>query len=201
MSGELAATALGLAIAAGVSPYATVAVIGLAHQAGWIAVLPAAVVPLASPWVIAIATLLTVIEFGATLVPGIASAWEAVHTAIRPPAATLLAVLTLWGAAPVWVLGVGLLAGGLATGTVLTKLGVRLAIDTSPEPVSNGIASVGELSFVALIAVFAWQYPLVALIAAIVLVVALALGVRAVWGMIWRNVTGNRRPGSRSIRS
>jgi hypothetical protein len=201
MSGELVATALGLAVAAGVSPYATVAVIGLAHQAGWIGALPAAVAPLASPWVIAFACILTVIEFGATLVPGIASAWEAVHTAIRPPAAALLAVLTMWGASPAVVLATGLIAGGLATGTVLTKLGVRLAIDTSPEPVSNGIASVGEFSFVALIAVFVWQHPIIALVAAVALVVTLAIIVRAVWGMIWRNVTGNRRPGSRSIRS
>jgi hypothetical protein len=201
MDGELIATALGLAIAAGVSPYATVAVIGLAHQAGWVGALPAAIAPVASPWVIAIATLLTIVEFGATLVPGLASAWEAVHTAIRPPAAAVLAVLTLWGASPAWILITGLVAGGLATGTALTKLGVRLAIDTSPEPVSNGLASLGELSFVALIAVFVWQHPLLALAGAAVVVVLIALAVRAVWGMIWRNVTRSRRPGSRSIRS
>lgn len=201
MRGDVIATALGLAVASGVSPYATVAIIGLAHQAGMIGTLPAALTPIASPWVIAVATLLTVIEFGATLLPGLASAWEAVHTAIRPPAAAVLAVLTLWGVEPMWVLATGLLAGGLATGTALTKLGVRLAIDTSPEPVSNGLASVGELSFVAAIAVFVWQYPVAALLLALALVVGIAIAVRAVWGMIWRNVTRARRPGSRSIRS
>jgi hypothetical protein len=198
---SLAATALALAVAAGVSPYATVAVMGLAHQAGWIGTLPGVLAPLASPWVLALALALTALELGATLIPGLASAWEAVHTAIRPPAAALLALLTTWGGDPLWVLVTSLLAGGLATGTVLTKLGARLAIDTSPEPVSNGVASAGELGFVALIAVLVWQHPLLVLGGAVLFVLLLALAVRAVWGMVWRHVTQLRRPGTRGVRS
>ncbi len=202
MDPALAATALALAIAAGVSPYATVAVLGVAHKAGVLPALPGLLAPLASPWVLALALVLTAIELGATLVPGIASAWEAVHLAVRPPAAAALSVLTLWGAEPLLILLVTFLAGGLATGTVLTKLGVRLAIDTSPEPVSNGIANTGELSFVAAVAVLVWQHPLLVFGAALVVVILLAVLVRAVWGMLWTNVTRLRRPGgARHIRS
>ncbi len=202
MEPTLAATALALAVAAGVSPYATVAALGVAHRFGALPALPGLLEPLASPWVLALALVLTTIEIGATLVPGIASAWEAVHLAIRPPAAALLSVLTLWGGEPMLILLVTFLAGGLATGTVLTKLGVRLAIDTSPEPVSNGIANTGELGFVAAIAVLVWQHPWLVLGGAVVGVLLLALLVRAVWGMLWSSVTRLRRPGgSRHIRS
>lgn len=150
---------------------------------------------------ITLAVALTLLEFVATLVPGIASAWEAAHTAIRPPAAALLAVLIVWGGSPALVLMTALLSGSIAFGTSLTKLGARLAIDTSPEPVSNGAASVAELTVVGLLAVFIWQHPILALVAALAMVAATALIVRALWGMIWRTVTRTRRPGVSGLRS
>lgn len=201
MKAELTATALGLAVAAGISPYATVALLGLTHKLGWVAALPPRLDALENPWVITLACVLTAIEFAATLVPGIASAWEAVHTAVRPPAAALLAALITWGSDPALVLGVALLGGTLAFGTSLTKLGARLAIDTSPEPVSNGLASVTELTFVGLIAVFVWRHPVMAFVAALAVVGATALIVRAVWGLMWKAVTRTRRPGAAGIRS
>jgi hypothetical protein len=99
------------------------------------------------------------------------------------------------------VLATSLLGGVLAFGTSLTKLGARLAIDTSPEPVSNAAASIGELSFVALIAVLIWQHPVWALVIALLIVVTMGLVVRAVWGLIWSTVTRVRRPGAGAIRS
>jgi hypothetical protein len=201
MNSELIATVLGLCIAAGVSPYATVAVLGLSQRIGWIDVLPASVSAVSHTWVIALAVFLVLVEFIATLVPGIASAWEAMHAAIRPPAAALLAALMMWGADPALVFTVSLLGGSLAFGTTLTKLGARLAIDTSPEPVSNGAANVAELTIVGALAVFAWRHPVIALIVALVLVITTALLVRAVWGLIWRAVRHSRRPGVGGIRS
>jgi hypothetical protein len=201
MNGELLITALGLCIAAGVSPYATVAALGIAHRVGWVTDLPAALDGVSSTWIIALAVVLALVEFAATLVPGIASAWEAVHAAIRPPAAAILAALVMWGADPALVLGTSLVGGTLAFGTTLTKLGARLAIDTSPEPVSNGAAGVAELALVTGIAVFVWEHPVIALSAALVLVITTALLVRAVWGMIWRSVRNTRRPGVGGIRS
>ena len=195
-------TALGLGVAMGVSPYATVALLGLAYRIGWIEQLPALVVGVGETWVIVLAAVLTFIEFFATLVPGVASAWEAVHAIIRPPAAAALAVLVMWGGDPALVLTAGLLAGTLAFGTTLTKLGARLAIDTSPEPVSNGVANFGELTFVALIAIFVWQHPVIALVLALAIVATLALLVRAVWGLIWKSVgRARRRPGVAGLRS
>jgi hypothetical protein len=123
------------------------------------------------------------------------------YATIRPPAAALMAVLVTWGGDPAFVLATALLGGTLAFGTSLTKLGARLAIDTSPEPVSNGAASVGELTIVALISVFVWNHPVLALVIALAIVIATALIVRALWGLIWRTVTRSRRPGVGNIRS
>lgn len=201
MNSDVLASALSLAVAFGVSPYATVALLGLAYRVGWVSVLPPHLAAIANPWVITLAALLTTIEFGATLVPGIASAWEAVHTTVRPPAAAVMAALVMWGGDPALVLVVALLAGTLAFGTSLTKLGARLAIDTSPEPVSNGAASVGELTFVALLTAFVSRHPVIVACVAVALVATTALLVRAVWGMIWSAVVRSRRPGVRSLRS
>ena len=92
--------ALGIAYASGISPYATVALAGIANRMGWIDTLPGALGAVSHPVVIAIASILTVIEFLATLIPGVASVWETIHTAIRPPAAAALAVLTAWHGDP-----------------------------------------------------------------------------------------------------
>ncbi|HKS05456.1 MAG TPA: DUF4126 domain-containing protein [Gemmatimonadaceae bacterium] len=201
MNTTLIASALGLSVAAGVSPYATVALLGLAHQVGWVAHLPAELSGITNPWVITLAVTLTLIEFAATLIPGIASAWEVVHAAIRPPLAAILAALVVWDADPALIAATALAGGTIAFGTSLTKLGARLAIDTSPEPVSNGAANVAELTLVGLIAVFVWRHPVLASAIAVAIVVTTAIVVRALWGMIWKAVTRARRPGVGQIRS
>ena len=61
---------------------------------------------------------------------------------IRPPAAAALAAATAWHGDPVFVLVAALLGGGLAITTHTTKLGLRYAIDASPEPVTNGVTSI-----------------------------------------------------------
>jgi hypothetical protein len=156
---------------------------------------------MSNTWIIALALFLTAVEFIATLVPGVASAWEAVHATIRPPATALLAVLMSWGSDPLFIAGASLAAGTVAFGTSLTKLGARLAIDTSPEPVSNGIAGVGEVTLVALISVFVWEHPVLSLVIALAIVMTTALLVRAVWGLIWGTVKRSRRPGAGGLRS
>ncbi|MDQ6827756.1 MAG: DUF4126 domain-containing protein, partial [Gemmatimonadota bacterium] len=88
---------LGVAYAGGVNIYATVAVLGLAQRLGWVGSLPGSLGVVAHTWVIVLATTLYAIEFTATLVPGIASLWDTLHTFIRPIAATVLALSSVWG--------------------------------------------------------------------------------------------------------
>jgi len=94
------AQSLGLAYLSGISLYATVALIGLAQRIGWIHHIAGPLGDLANPIVIGLAATLTVIEFLATLIPGVASLWESAHTFIRPPAAAVLAVASAWHGDP-----------------------------------------------------------------------------------------------------
>lgn len=173
--------AVGVAYAAGLNLYATVGVIGLAARLGWIGPLPGVLAGLSSWWVIVIALVLTVIEFVASLVPAVASAWDTMHSLIRPPAAAALAAATAWHGDPVFVLLAALLGGGLATATHTTKLGIRYAVDISPEPVSNGVTSTAELGLVTAISLALWRHPYLTFAFAMLVLVLLIVMVRLIW--------------------
>ena len=188
------AQALGIAYAAGFNLYATVAVLGIAERMGWIGVLPPGLSAAGSLWIIGIAGTLYLLEFTATLIPGVASAWETLHSLIRPPAAAVLAVATVWQGDATLVLAAALLGGGLAVTTTTTKLGLRYAIDTSPEPVTNGVANVAELGLVATLGIAIWHYPLVALTIALILLVLLIVIVRQIWRALRQVFSGRWMP-------
>lgn len=173
-----------LAYASGVSPYATVTLVGLMERAGWIGPLPGALGALANPILLGICGALAIVEFTATLVPGVASLWETVHTAIRPPAAALLAVATAWHADPMIIAVAALLGGGLAVASHATKLGVRLAVDSSPEPVTNGAMNVTEITFLATLSYFVWNHPIATLTFALVVLIALVIMLRMAWRFV-----------------
>lgn len=185
---------LGLAYAAGLNLYAAVAVTGLAVRFGWISHVPSTIESFANVGVIAVALALFAVEFVATLIPGVASAWETLHSLIRPPAAAVLAAATAWHADPVIVLVAALLGGGLAITTHTTKLGLRYAIDASPEPVTNGVANVTELAVVSSIAVAIWHHPIITLIVALVLLGVLVMMVRLIWKALRQVFTGHWMP-------
>jgi hypothetical protein len=193
----IVAQALGVAYAAGISPYATVALLGLARRMEWVGPLPGGLDVVASPWVLGIAALLYAVEFTATLVPWVASAWETVHSLVRPPAAALLAVLTAWQGDPSVAVVAGVLGGGLGLVTHTTKLGLRYAIDTSPEPVSNGAANIGEFGVIAALGYFLWEHPWVSLVLALVLLGVMLTLVIAIWHTFRRAIGLLRRPGRR----
>src|SRR3954464_3654476 len=191
MSASLIALAqsLGLAYASGVSVYATILLVGLAERAHWIGPLPGVMGVAANPIVLIICGILAILELGASLIPGVASVSETVHTAIRPPAAALIAVATAWHAHPTIIAAAALLGGGLGLATHATKLGLRVAVDTSPEPFTNGILSVSELGVVAAMSYFVWSHPLISLALGIVLLILTIMLVRLVWRTI-RSVVG-----------
>lgn len=186
---------LGLAYAAGLSLYAAVAITGLAVHFGWVHNVPTTIEPFGSVFVIGIAVLLYCAEFVATLIPGVASAWETLHSLIRPPAAAVLAAATAWHADPVIVLVAALLGGGLAITTHTTKLGLRYAIDASPEPVTNGIANVTELGLLAAVVINIWQHPFTTLAIALLVLVLMIVLVRLIWRALRQVFSGRWMPG------
>jgi hypothetical protein len=83
-------------------------------------------------------------EFFADKVPWVDSLWDSVHTLIRPVGGGLLAIQTLGPTDPGFEVVIGLLAGGTTLVAHGFKSGTRLALNASPEPVTNLVASVGE---------------------------------------------------------
>jgi Domain of unknown function (DUF4126) len=111
---DLLAVALGLAALAGINLYLTVFATGLAIHFHWITLAPAyqSLEVLGHPVIITIAGILYLIEFFADKIPWIDSAWDAVHTVIRPIGGALLAIQVLGHPTPAFTVMVALLAGG-----------------------------------------------------------------------------------------
>jgi len=85
-----------------------------------------------------------VVEFFADKIPGVDTAWDTLHTFVRIPAGALLAAGAVGDGGLAAQFAVGILGGGLASATHVTKTGTRVLINTSPEPFTNWTASVTE---------------------------------------------------------
>ena len=174
---------LGFSFAAGVNLYATVAILGLASRYGWVR-LPSQFQAFNNDIIIGIAVAMYLIEFFADKIPYVDTVWDIVHTAVRPIGGALIAVTTLGDASPTVEALVALLGGTVAAGSHLTKTSTRAVANTSPEPFSNWILSLGEDLFVVGLGYLALQHPIAALMVAggllVVIVVFAAVIVRTV---------------------
>jgi hypothetical protein len=172
-----------LAWASGIRLYLVVFAVGLAGYLGYID-LPAGLKVLGHPWVIGAAGFMLLMEFFVDKVPGVDSLWDAIHTFIRIPAGALLAAGATGDTLSALTVAAGLLGGTITAGTHFTKTGSRALINASPEPFSNWGASLTEDAVVLAAIWFAFQYPIIFLIA---LAVFVAL---VIWLLpkLWRGV-------------
>jgi hypothetical protein len=170
-------TALGgvipLAFASGLNVYATVAVLGLCAHYRLVA-LPDQFRAFDNPLVIGAALTMFLIEFVADKIPWFDTVWDAVHTIIRPLGGALVAVTALGDASPAVQALAALLGGSVAMTTHLTKAGTRAAANTSPEPFSNWILSLGEDALAVSLSYAALQHPYLALAIALALLLVIA---------------------------
>ncbi len=143
--------ALGFATLAGLNLYLTVFVTGLAIHYHWIDLSTSYpdLLVLGRPEVLIVAGLLYLIEFFADKVPWLDSAWDALHTLIRPAGGAYLALQTLGPQDPAFSVVTALLAGGVSLTSHGAKAGTRLLLNGSPEPFTNIAASVTEDAAVA----------------------------------------------------
>jgi len=171
--------ALGTSFASGLNLYATVAAAGLFQRLG-IVTLPEPLQVLANPVVLGIALTLFLVEFIADKIPYVDSAWDALHTFIRPPAAALLSYSAFAGEGvpEEWKISAALLAGGVALTSHGAKASTRAAANASPEPVSNWTLSLLEDGFAVFLAWLAAEHPL---LTAAVVVVLVILAVFLIW--------------------
>src|SRR5205085_5922093 len=77
-------------------------------------------------------------------IPWVDSAWDTVHTIIRPIGGALLAIQVLGHHSPVVDVLIILLGGSASLVTHTAKASTRLAANSSPEPASNIGLSVAE---------------------------------------------------------
>ena len=162
--------ALGAGFSSGLNLYATVATLGLLQRFGVIH-LPVSMQVLSHPWVLGIALALYAIEFLADKIPYVDTAWDAVHTLIRPPAAALLAYSATVAAPPEWRWSAALLAGGVALTSHSTKASTRAAVNTSPEPFSNWLLSLGEDALAVCLTWMATVHPTATIVVVVFLIV------------------------------
>ena len=174
--------AIGLVLAwlAGMRVYLTVFGVGIAGWFGWLD-LPPALEMATSPWVLGVSGCLALVEFFTDKLPGVDSAWDLLHTLLRVPAGAFLAAAAI---SPDGHLGAGMLAtgAGVALTSHVLKAGSRAVLNTSPEPLSNWTASLGEDAAVVTSLALVFAHPWLALAIA----VSASLAVAATVWWLWR---------------
>ena len=161
--------------ASGLNCYLVVLVLGIADRVHDTEQVPNVL----ARWdVLAVAGFLYAMEFVADKIPYIDSAWDAISTVIRPTVGAILAALLSGEAGTLQQALIATTGGVVALLSHAVKSSLRLAINTSPEPVTNIAASSGEDVAVAGVVSLAAFHPEVALVIAGVLLV---LGLVAVY--------------------
>jgi len=169
---ELIALASSVSLLAGWRLYLVSFVTGLAMKFGWIA-LPdqlQALDILANQWVIAAAGVGALAEFFADKIAWVDSAWDAIHSFIRPLGGALLSLAIVDSGDPAWQVASFLLGGAAAFTAHAGKAGARTLVNASPEPFSNIVVSTGEDVATAGLLALAIANPIAAALIALILV-------------------------------
>lgn len=187
--------------ASGVNAYGVVFALGLLGRLGLVHDAPP---QLAHTPVLLAAGLMFAIEFVVDKIPYLDSAWDALHTVIRPTLAALVAGLMGHDASAAHTAGTlntalaAVVGGGTALASHVVKATLRLAVNTSPEPFSNILISLGEDTAAILLVVLALAHPYVSAgIAAVLLAVGSVTAVAA-FKLVrrgWRALRARRRQG------
>ena len=172
---------LGVAFGAGLNLYATVAFLGMAIRLGWIAGLTPALYGLSNPIVLITAALLYAFEFFIDKIPHADTAWDAIHTIIRPVAVTVLVSAALSEASLPVNMGASVFAGLVALTAHGTKASLRLILNIRPKKVRTIFISLLEDALAVSLAAASLMYPMAALIVVAVTLPLLALAGPPVW--------------------
>ena len=184
--------------ASGINAYAVVFLLGLMGVTGVSDEVPPA---LERTDVLVVAGILFLCEAVADKIPYVDTTWDAVHTAIRPVAGGVVAALLAGQDGSLPQLAAGAVGGTTALVSHLVKAGLRLGVNTSPEPASNIVISLAEDAGVATIIVFALFHPVAAacvaavlLVLGIILVIFILSRIRRAWQR-WRARRERRKTG------
>jgi hypothetical protein len=191
--------------ASGINAYACVLILGLLGRFASVDEVPTA---LTGNGVLIAAAALFAFEFVADKIPYVDSAWDAISTVIRPTVGAVVAALIAGDASSLDQALIATTGGVVALVSHLVKSSLRLAINTSPEPVTNIAASSGEDVAVAGVVSLAVFHPTAALIVAGVLLVVGIISVYFAFRAIrrgfvrfraWRERRGSPATGSSAV--
>jgi len=171
--------------AAGLNVYATVVTLGLLGRTGWVE-LPGALSSLTNGWVLAGCGVMLAIEFVADKVPVVDLVWNVVQTAVRVPAAAVMAYAAATPLSPNEQLLAGLAGAVIAFAAHGGKIAMRTAVSASPEPVTNIVLSFAEDVFAIGLTWFATSHPYLAATLAVSALVVIVFAVRWIVRMIAR---------------
>jgi len=182
---------MGAGWSSGISVYGVVALVGVAGRFDWIEA-PSFV---EQWWVIGVAVVMFLVEFVIDKIALVDTAWDSVHTFIRPAVGGYLmstATDTQLGVPALAVSGVL-----LALSSHSAKASTRLIVNTSPEPVSNVAVSLSEDGLVFVVMAFAISRPEFAVVLVALLTIA-SVVVAFVFYRIARRVARRLRSGTRT---
>ncbi len=189
------ALALGSSLGAGLNLYLTILVLGLLDRFD-VYQLPPELSVLTHTWVLVTAGVLFAVEFVADKVPYVDNAWDALHSFIRVPAGALLAAGSLGELPQHWLWTAGLLGGFVSLSAHGAKASARLAVNASPEPLTNWILSFAEDGISLVLLWLVTHHPWLALGAAAVILAGCLVVIFLLYRcfrLIFRGLAGLRR--------
>lgn len=159
--------------ASGINAYATVFVLGLLGRYAGTGGVPEGFM---RTDVLVVMGILALLELVADKIPVVDSFWDVPSTVIRPIAGSVIGALIAGAQGDLLTISLAAVGGVTALLSHLSKAGIRLAVNTSPEPVSNVAASVaGDVGVVG-VSTLAGLFPVAAaVVAAVLLVIMIGL--------------------------
>jgi hypothetical protein len=156
--------------ASGINLYLVTLLLGFARHAGW------GEVPevFGRTDLMIVAGILFAIEFVADKIPYVDNAWDAINTVVRPLGAAAIGAVIVGDASSIAAAVGAVVAGALALNAHAAKASTRVAVNASPEPVSNIALSLFEDVSVVGLMMLALAYPWLTVLVVAVLVVAAA---------------------------
>lgn len=157
--------------ASGINAYAVVLLLGVFGRIGWAEDVP---VGLERTDVLVAAGVLFLIEAVADKIPYLDSFWDAAHTVVRPASGAVVSALIAGQDDSLPTLFAAAVGGTTALASHIVKAGTRMAINTSPEPVTNiAMSTVEDLGVGGVITLAVFFPVLAAVIAAVLLAIGL----------------------------
>jgi uncharacterized membrane protein len=154
--------------ASGLNAYATVFILGLLGRYAGTGGVPEGFM---RTDVLIIMGVLALLEVITDKIPVVDSIWDVPSTVIRPIAGAVIGALIAGAQGDLLTISLAAVGGVTALLSHLSKAGIRLAINTSPEPVSNVAASVAGDVGVVSVTTLAVLLPVVAASIALVLLI------------------------------